>query len=378
MTEQQPRQIDLTTRLAPSKLEIRGDIFMGNQPGQGEMTPHGAGLPKTGEFRPGARIQSTEQPINPIQLKTEWDSWLSTLDPKQRTNPDTLATIRAARELGIRPTTVKGKGSGAPQASEVVANSTLLSDEERITRAEKKLGRELKPIQRDALIKAHNTGVGAFRNSPEQIIKKGGILKREGGFSKEDIHKLIQSGLVADEPSDATGNPVETNGNASPATEAPIDLEKAKRIVESAGLNTENLGDDATLKLATELARRQAAQGAGGEVSSSYTMYLSGADRGMLDNGQALEWLESKFDMIYSVSAAGQEVNSPIVGQLQQIFTFASNYLAEIKANPKDIEAFNTSFLTRLNLIFMRSAVDHRAIDQAKDCLLYTSPSPRD
>jgi hypothetical protein len=71
--------------------------------------------------------------------------------------------------------------------------------------------------------------------------------------------------------------------------------------------------------------------------------------------------------MIYSVSAAGQEVNSPIVGQLQQIFTFASNYLAERKRSPKEIEDFNTSFLTRLNLIFMRSAVDHRAIDQAKE-----------
>ncbi len=146
-----------------------------------------------------------------------------------------------------------------------------------------------------------------------------------------------------------------------------IDLDEAKRTIEDYArrsgqhVDTGSMSPDEIRRLAGQIAMQKAE-----EVGGSYNLYLTSKDRRMLED-KPMDWLESKFDMIYSIAREGQELNSPIVSQLQQIFTFAANYLVEKNADPKQIEAFSSSFLTRLNLIFMRSAIEHRNMESASE-----------
>ncbi|MCL5019810.1 MAG: hypothetical protein M1426_05000 [Patescibacteria group bacterium] len=128
-------------------------------------------------------------------------------------------------------------------------------------------------------------------------------------------------------------------------------------------------GDDIDANIRRVL--RGGAQGA--EMGGSFNLYLTRNDQEQLER-DPFAWLESKFDMIYDFADQGQELNSPVLSQLQNIFTFASTYLVELgavsgaehKPSKQDVTEFISTFTTRLNLIFMRSSVDHKNLDGVK------------
>jgi len=108
---------------------------------------------------------------------------------------DERQAVEAAIALGYGPSHITGKGIESPAAKDVVTNS-LLSEPERIVKAEELLNQEISFKQREALLKAHNTGAGVFRNSRLQLEEKVRILKNEG-FSTKEIRTIIEAGLAA-------------------------------------------------------------------------------------------------------------------------------------------------------------------------------------
>jgi len=208
MIEQQPRQIDLTTQAHASKLERRGDIFM-PEPGGGEAPPIHKPLVETGKLlaksvEPGVAARH-RQPITPERQQTARESWTNLYGKDLTSLPsDERQTVEAAISLGYGPSDRAGKSIESPTAKEVIDNSSL-SEPERIVKAEGLLHRELSPKQREALLKAHSTGVEVFANTRAQLAEKVQILKAEG-FTVEEIRTVIESGLAATGPTiDRTG-----------------------------------------------------------------------------------------------------------------------------------------------------------------------------
>ena len=77
-----------------------------------------------------------------------------------------------------------------------------------------------------------------------------------------------------------------------------------------------------------------------------------------------MSWLEGQFDRIYQVAQEGQELSSPVVNNAQTLVSEAIRYLQyQYKDNPEFVGQFTSDFLVRLNLIFMRSSVDHRNLE---------------
>lgn len=68
--------------------------------------------------------------------------------------------------------------------------------EQRLTKAHELLGRELSPSQREAVLKAHEVGMGGEgKFTKVELLEKARILD-EAGFSKEERRKLMEEGIT--------------------------------------------------------------------------------------------------------------------------------------------------------------------------------------
>ncbi len=222
-------------------------------------------------------------------------------------------------------------------------------------------------------LQEQKVSVGTRKLAPERMARAQELLAslnkpgENASLAERRSYEMAQKAImdIFGIPAIEGGSPDEPNEpRAEPQEE--IDLDEAKRTIEDYArrsgqhVDTGSMSPDEVRRLAGQIARR----GSEEEVGGSYNLYLTSKDRKMLKD-KPMDWLESKFDMIYSIAREGQELNSPIVSQLQQIFTFAANYLVETNVDPAQIEAFSSSFLTRLNLIFMRSAIEHRSMESS-------------
>ena len=111
-------------------------------------------------------------------------------------------------------------------------------------------------------------------------------------------------------------------------------------------------------------------QPAGQQQERGFGFYLQPEDMRVLNDGEEgpLRWLETQFDTIYKVAGEGQELSSPVVSNIQTVVSEAIRYLQYSRIeNPEIITDFISAFSTRLNLIFIRSAIDHRSMDSAKE-----------
>lgn len=91
------------------------------------------------------------------------------------------------------------KEVGVADAATDLTRMGKLANPERITEAEKLLGRQLSPQEREALIKAHEvgseTGRGYATYSPTDLKQKADILKA-AGFSATDRDQLMRKGIA--------------------------------------------------------------------------------------------------------------------------------------------------------------------------------------
>ncbi len=147
--------------------------------------------------------------------------WYASFTPDELKNPDTRSTIETAIKLGYSPKTVTSKDGQKVEAKQVIEN-TLLSDQERIKKAEKLLGQRLSEEQKKAILKAHYEGLGekgktgsqagVYNYTTEQLLRKARILRDEGDFTESQMRTLIESGLAA------------TGGGQTDQEPGPIDV----------------------------------------------------------------------------------------------------------------------------------------------------------
>ena len=101
------------------------------------------------------------------------------------------------------------------------------------------------------------------------------------------------------------------------------------------------------------------------ESRSTFQLSLTTEDMDSLQTDH-MEWLDNQFDRLYSVATEGQELDSPIVGAIQNQVESASRFLGTTplgKENPRIIQEFNAGFINRLNLLFARSAIEQRNME---------------
>jgi hypothetical protein len=101
------------------------------------------------------------------------------------------------------------------------------------------------------------------------------------------------------------------------------------------------------------------------EARSTFQLSLTTEDMDSLQTNP-MEWLDNQFDRLYSVATEGQELDSPIVGAIQNQVEAASRFLgttAEGKSKPELIQQFNAGFINRLNLLFARSSIEQRNME---------------
>jgi hypothetical protein len=112
-----------------------------------------------------------------------------------------------------------------------------------------------------------------------------------------------------------------------------------------------------------------------------FGFYLETQDLRELDD-DPIAWLDSQFSQIYDLSKAGSELDSPVLQRVQTEVGEASAYLQKrfgkfrkegiknsldvdkAKQDSRLLLEFNETFAIRLNLIFARTAIDQRGMEQ--------------
>jgi len=192
----------LTTRLFPPTLVMEGEIFMAEN-GEGQKPTNLR--PQVEQPLQGTAVSNRKIPLDQSgeRLRREW---YSVFTPEELKNPDSRSTIESAVALGYSPEKVTSEGPVSIESKEVITNA-LLTDLQRIKKAEELLQQQLSEKQQTALLKAHYEGrgevgkgggqAGVYNYTEAQLLRKARILKNEGGFNDEQRRMLLESGLAA-------------------------------------------------------------------------------------------------------------------------------------------------------------------------------------
>ncbi|HSX40718.1 MAG TPA: hypothetical protein VLF68_03830, partial [Candidatus Saccharimonadales bacterium] len=346
---------------------------------------------------PGRHEDSDTQELIAKALR---ERWYSVFTPDELKDPDTRSTIETAIEMGLTPSTITSKGQEKRVALGVVGNA-LLSDSERIEKAEELLGFSLSESQKKALLKAHYEGrgeagknaktAGVYNYTKEQLARKVKILE-EGRFSKDQRRLLIEAGIAAT-PIEVEYtnefvarkleeyNSIVDAGNAQ-ARRAGLgegrfsvdtrEIQRLKNDLNQALAPGGRLADappaeknqvyDLIDRLDAELAR-QARQSASPAMERG-TMYfaLTGVDREEIQ-GDVFAWLNNQIDRLYQLTSRGNELSSPIVQNFQQKFEEATKFLHEIDRDDV-VKGFTEQFTARFQLLVTRTTMGHEDIER--------------
>lgn len=98
-----------------------------------------------------------------------------------------------------------------------------------------------------------------------------------------------------------------------------------------------------------------------------FGFYLQPKDIEILrEPGGPIKWLDTQFDVLYRSVQQGQELNAPVVNNLQTVASEAIRYLT-YNFDPKVLDEFQTQFTIRFHLMSMRVAISYRTgVDQVK------------
>lgn len=249
-----------------------------------------------------------------------------------------------------------------------------------------------------------------FNRDPEAFLEKVargvrpelGRTRRElveGVGERWDVNPEIQTlnQIDADEGQQARGHGISTEGIRNEAVRRQIEIfnqkfgygfdpEDFKKALENIHAIT---GEDPEGKLNQEkqlAARRlsalfQRARESKGETVDRFGFYLETQDLRDLDD-DPMGWLDEQFNAINNYAKAGSELDSPVLQRIQTEVGEASAYLQKkygkfekkniegpeevrrAQENARILEYFNRVFAVRLNLIYARTTIEQRGMEQ--------------
>ena len=142
--------------------------------------------------------------------------------------PEPSPEVSPPQKSEIKPVVPKAE---KPKPEDVIEN-TLLSDEQRLAKAEEILKKPLSKEQKEAILKAHYVGfgqkgkdgivAGVYNYTLAQLKEKAEILKNEGGFTQEQRRVLVETGIAAATTDHFDNLVVTTSG--TPEEEAQIEM----------------------------------------------------------------------------------------------------------------------------------------------------------
>lgn len=92
-----------------------------------------------------------------------------------------------------------------------------------------------------------------------------------------------------------------------------------------------------------------------------FGFYLQANDLEQL-RGNPTGWLDSQFNILYKFAQQGQELTSPIISNMQTVYSEAIRYLQY--TDSKDFDQFQLGFTIRFHLIQNRVMIGHKNIEQ--------------
>jgi len=95
-----------------------------------------------------------------------------------------------------------------------------------------------------------------------------------------------------------------------------------------------------------------------------FGMYLQTEDIDALDKDSET-WLNDQFDTLYRIAQKGQELNSPVVNNIQTVVAEAIRWLQYHK-EAQELDKFQTIFNTRFNLMQMRTTIGYKSIEDVQ------------
>lgn len=385
MKEGAPIPVELTRPTASPRLDT-GVIFMAETTVLEETQNELQEVTKDSEKNQrkiGVEKKPTKSTKSPEEL---WEAWRKALGGDMQ-NRETKEAVAAAVQLGIEPDRTRKGEEGNPEAVEVFANASL-AENARIQKASEILGEVLTPQQQEAILKAHEYGKnGVYELDFSQLREKQRILTKEGGFTKEQARVLIEAGIAARVTPE---NPTvyDPDSYTDPQAKALADFVNKREDRSDADRITVN---DSTLREAHDIAQEARKQNilrgvrepeelraigeqflrdlrsvgsSDEEIRRHLQLYLMGPDLDLLskDNGEgAMEWLNSQFDLIFQGAASGQELDSPVLRQVESKVPYAIAYLTHTFADRPDIEKrFFAAFSIRQKLMIMRVIIGQK------------------
>ncbi len=105
------------------------------------------------------------------------------------------SAAKLAKEAALAEKIAKSEARSGISRETVYANAAL-GDAERLAKTEEVLGRKLPDSQREALLKAHNTGEhGVYETLPSELLAKARVLEA-AGFSNAEREAIVRNGLA--------------------------------------------------------------------------------------------------------------------------------------------------------------------------------------
>jgi hypothetical protein len=108
--------------------------------------------------------------------------------------------IKKAQEKAKQEAKIAKTEARSGVSREEVYATAQMTPAERLAKAEEKLGKGLTESEREAILKAHETGAGgAYQYSRKELLEKSEILK-EAGFSHAERRKLMETSVTGGLP----------------------------------------------------------------------------------------------------------------------------------------------------------------------------------
>ena len=142
-----------------------------------------------------------------------------------------------------------------------------------------------------------------------------------------------------------------------------IDLRSQVRDAKNSGRVDRAQANDLIDKLNTIFEEENPQERGRGGREERIGFYLQQDDRDQLE-ADPIVWLDKQFDQLYLIARQGQELNSPLVDQIQRLISDALQYVS--KKRPEMVESFSALNTIRFNLISMRTTIGYLSIENIK------------
>ncbi len=350
---------ELTSRGAQPKLKAEGIVFM-PEPGGGEGFSITAEGSKPGIVEGAIVTRKPEDIVNP-QAREAAIKFIKDMEERPLSAWGEEELRKAYLEQGLMV---------AKAETEEAEGWKNLSDQMQpfgyvVIREAERRGIDVKPwvyeLSSELLERGYvRKSVGADTSDAEEPIKR----RPASGQERANQHSFA-GGIINPDDYSPEDRGVIDNINrieAAGLLDADSLTQQLREAVEQGQIQPRD-----SRRIISEIRQRQQAaarEASGGRTGERIGFYLLESDEVQLVEDPFI-WLDDQFDILYNIARQGQELSSPFLQSLNQLFSDASRFVQKYKRDMA--EEFNAQYSTRFGQLAMRATIGYRGIEGAKE-----------